>query len=108
MNFSPRMEILQHKDITMKDTVVPIVIQIVEVIFNEVPSNLFIVGLPEFYLNMEKDYAHMIVDLVTSQEYKQQIPKNWNARKKKVNPRVLDSIVPKNMVQEHPHKVFLT
>jgi hypothetical protein len=49
---------------------------------------------------MEKVYAHMTVDLDTSQEYKQQIPKNWKARKKKANPRDLDSSVPRSMVQE--------
>ena len=54
MNLSPNMEILQHKNITTKDVVVPTVTQIGEVIFNEVPSNPFIVGLQEFYLNMEK------------------------------------------------------
>ena len=68
MNLSPNMEILQYNDITAKGAVVPIVTQIGEVIFNEVPSNPFIVGLLEFYLNMEKDYAHMIVDLDTGQE----------------------------------------
>ena len=45
MNLSPSMEILQHKDITTKDATVPIVTQIGEVIFNEVLSNPFIVGL---------------------------------------------------------------
>ena len=33
----------------------------------------------------------MTVDLDTGQEYKQQIPKNWKAQKKKTNPRELDS-----------------
>ena len=79
MNLSPRMEILQNKDITTKDATVPTVTQIGEIIFNEVPSNPFIVSLQEFYLSMEKDYAHMIVDLDTGQEYKQKIPKNWKA-----------------------------
>ena len=45
MNLSPSMELLQHKDITTKDAVVSIVTQIGEVIFNEVPSNPFIIGL---------------------------------------------------------------
>ena len=54
MNLSPSIIILQHKDITAKGAAVPTVTQIGEVIFNEVPSNPFIVGLQEFYLNMEK------------------------------------------------------
>ena len=45
MNLSPSMEILKHKDIIAKNLVVPTLIQIGEVIFNEVPSNPFIVGL---------------------------------------------------------------
>ena len=98
MNLSPCMEILQHKDITKKDAVVPIVTQIGEVIFNEGPSNRFIVGLEEFYLNMTKVYAHMTIDLDTSQEYKQKIPKNWKALNRKANQRDLDSIVPGSMV----------
>ena len=59
---------MQHKDITAKGATVPIVIQIGEVIFNEIPSNPFIVRLKEFYLNMEKVYRHMIIDLDTSQK----------------------------------------
>ena len=79
MNLSPSMEKLQHKDITAKDAMVPTVTQIGEVIFNEVPSNPFFVGLQGFYLNMEKNYAHMTVDLDTTQAHKQQIPTNWKA-----------------------------
>lgn len=48
MNSSPRMEILQHKDIEKKDAKVPIVNQIDELIYAEVPftfPNPFIVGL---------------------------------------------------------------
>ena len=103
MNFSPSMEILQHKDITSKDATVPTITQIGEVIFTKVPSNPFIVGLQEFFFNMGKSYTHMTVDLDTGQEYKHQIPKNWKTQKKKANPRDLDSIVPGSMVQEHPH-----
>ena len=62
MNLSPSMDILQHKDITAKDAAVPIVTQIGEAIFNEVPSNPFIVCLQAFYLNIEKVYVHMTVD----------------------------------------------
>ena len=79
MNLSPSMEILQHKDITTKDAVVPTLTKIGEVIFNEVPCNPFIIGLQEFYLNIAKAYVHMIVDLDTGQEYKQKIEKNWKA-----------------------------
>ena len=50
MNLSPSMEILKHKYIIVKNLVVPTLIQIGEVIFNEVPSNLFILGLQEFYI----------------------------------------------------------
>ena len=108
MNLSPSMEILQHKDIEKK---VPKVNQIDESIYDEVPFaflNPFIVGLQEFYLNfyVEEVYKNMKVHLNTGQEYKQQIPKNWKAQKKKDNPRDLDSIVLGSMVQEHPHKVF--
>ena len=98
MSLSPTMEILQHKEIIAKDATIPIVTQFGEVINNEVPSNPFIVGLQGFYLNMEKVYAHMIVDLDTGQEYKQQIQKNWKARKRKANPRDLDSIFHRSMV----------
>jgi len=48
MNLSPRMEILQHKDITTKDAGIPIVTQIGEVIFNKVPSKTLIVGSHDF------------------------------------------------------------
>ena len=85
---------------------VSIVTQIGEVIFTELPSNPFIVGLQDFYLNMEKVYAHTTTDLDTSQEYKQKIPMNWKAQKRKANPRDLDSIVLGSMVQENPYKVF--
>ncbi len=54
MNLSPSMEILQHKDIPTKDAIVPTTTQIGEVIFNEGPSNPFIVGLHEFHLNKKK------------------------------------------------------
>ena len=70
MNLSPNMEILQYNDITAKGAVVPIVTQIGEVIFNEVPSNPFIVGFQELYLNsdVEEFYENMKVDLGTGQE----------------------------------------
>ena len=85
--------------------------QIDEFIYDEVPftfSNPFIAGLQEFYLNfyVEEVYENIKVDLGTLQEYKQKIPWNWKTRKRKANPRDLDSIVPGSMVQEHPHKVF--
>ena len=111
INLSPSMEILQYKDIRKKDAKVPRMNQIDEFIYNEVPfvfPNPFIAGLQEFYLNsyVEEVYENMKVDLGTWQEYKQQIPQNWKTRKRKANSRDLDSIVPRSMVQEHPHRVF--
>ena len=109
MNLSPSMAILQHKDIERKDAKVPEVNQIDEFIYDEAPfsfSNPFIAGLQEFYLSsyVEEVYENMKVDLGTWQEYKQQIPKNWKIRKRKDNPRDLNSCVPKSLVQQHPLK----
>ena len=54
---------------------------------------------------MEEVYDDtQIDDLDIWQKCKQQIPKNWKMRKRKDNPRDLDSFVPGSMVQEHLSK----
>ena len=84
-----------HKDIEKKDLKVPIVNQIDEFTYDELPFifyNPLLVGFCELYLNsyVEEVYEDMKFDLGTWQECKQQIPKNWKIRKRKDNPRDLD------------------